>query len=466
MIARVVVYEWILLLRDRRAVAALACLAVLLVAALGINATALARDNAAKRQVAAAERERWLAQPAKDPHSAAHSSIYAFKPAPALAALDLGVEPFVGQAVWLEAHLQNDLLYRPQGEATVLDRAGLRHPAALLVALAPLLAFLLAFTTVARERERGTLRFALGAAVDARVLPLSKALAVWSTLIAALVLPLVLAAAVAALAGGTLDADVALRLLAWSGGAALYVGVFAVLGVAVALRAADARLALALLFGVWAVFALALPRLASTAAVALQPLPATQAVKQQLIDEAPSYWSAEQGLRNEAQILAAAGVTRRQDLDSNYRGLELDLAERHSHQVYDRVLGGFHDRVVAQDLTFAALAWLSPAIALNALSPALAGTDFAQHRRFIDAAEHYRRGLVNAMNAEVAAHRPSADGKAYAGDAALWAAQPEFRYAAPRLSLAGATAPPWLALLAWLAAALLWLVHIARSLRP
>lgn len=466
MIARLVVYEWILLRRDRRSLAALACLALLLLAAIAVNAAALARDNAAKRQVAAAERERWLAQPAKDPHSAAHSSIYAFKPAPPLAALDLGVEPFVGQAVWLEAHLQNDMLYRPQGEASVLDRAGLRHPAALLIALAPLLAFLLAFTTVARERERGTLRFALGAAVDPRVLPLAKALAVWSALVATLVVPLVLAAAIAALAGDTLDTDVVLRLLAWCGGAALYLGVFAILGVAVALRAPDARLALALLFGVWAVLALALPRLASTAAVALQPLPATQAVKQQLIDEAPSYWSAEQGRRNEAQILAAAGVQRKQDLGANYRGLELDLAERHSHGVYDRVLGGFHDRVVAQDRLFATLAWLSPAIALNALSPALAGTDFAQHRAFIAAAEHYRRDLVNAMNAQVAAHRPGADGKAYAGDAALWAAQPEFRYTAPRLTQAGMAAPPWIALLAWLAAALLWLTRTARSLRP
>lgn len=466
MIARLVVYEWTLLLRDRRAAAALLCLGVLLLAALALNATTLARDNAARQQVAAAERARWLAQPARDPHSAAHSSIYAFKPAPALAALDLGVEPYVGQAVWLEAHLQNDLLYRPQGEASVLDRAGLRHPAALLIALAPLLAFLLAFATAARERERGTLRFALGVARDPRTLALAKALAVWSALVALLVLPLVLAAALAARASDDFSVDVVLRLLAWAGAATLYLGVFAVAGVAAALRARDARLALALLFGAWAVLALALPRLASSAAIALQPLPSTQSVKQQLLTEAPSYWSAEQARANEAAILAQAGVRRKEDLGGNYRGLELDLAERHSHGVYDRVLGGFHDRVVAQDRAFAALAWLSPAVALNALSPALAGTDFAQHRRFIDAAEQYRRNLVNAMNAQVAAHRPGADGKAHTGDAALWAAQPEFRYTPPQLGQARAADPAWPALLAWFAAALLWLALTARSLRP
>lgn len=466
MIARLVVVEWTLLRRDRRAAGALACLALLLVAAFAANAFALARDNAAKAQVASAERARWLAQPAKDPHSAAHYSVYAFKPSPALATLDLGIEPFVGQAVWLEAHQQNDLSYRPQGDASVLDRAGLRHPAALLIALAPLVAFLLAFSAAARDRERGTLRLALGVARDPRVLPYAKALAVWLALVIALVLPLALAASVEAWLVGTWHLDIAWRLAAWSLSAALYLAIFAIVGIAVGIRLRDARLALAVLFAAWALVVLALPRFANTAATAALPLPPTQAVKQQLLDAAPSYWSAETSRENEAAILAQAGVTRREDLPGNYRGLELDRAERHSHEVFDRVLGGFHDRVIAQDRAFAALAWLSPAVALNALSPSLAGTDFAQHRQFVDAAEHYRRALVNAMNTEVAAHRPGADGKAYAADASLWAQQPAFAYEPPRLGAAGTPATACAALAAWLAIALAWLAHGARRLQP
>lgn len=466
MSARLVVYEWILLWRDRRAAAALLCLAAMLLIAFAANATMLAREEAAKRAVAATERARWLAQPAKDPHSAAHYSIFAFKPAAALAALDLGVEPFVGQAVWLEAHVQNDLLYRPQGEATLLERAGLRHPAALLIAFAPLVAFLLAFGAAARERERGSLRLALGAARDPRTLVLGKAAAVWLALAGALVLPLAAAAALLATAQSAWSADLALRLAAWSAGALVYLAVFAAAGVAVALRAPDARLALAALFGAWAVLVLALPRFANSAALALQPLPPTQAVKQQLLDEAPSYWTAETARANEAAILAHAGVARREELHGNFRGLELDHAERHSHAVYDRVLGGFHDQVIAQDRRFAALSWFSPAIALSALSPALTGTDFAQHRQFIDAAERYRRELVNAMNAAVIDHHPGADSKAWAADAALWAAQPEFRAPRPTLAAADTGFAALPALAAWLAAALGGLFLTARRLQP
>lgn len=246
----------------------------------------------------------------------------------------------------------------------------------------------------------------------------------------------------------------------------VYLAVFATAGIAVALHARDARLALAALFGAWAVLVLALPRFANSAALALQPLPPTQAVKQQLLDEAPSYWTAETARATEAAILADAGVTRRGELRGNFRGLELDRAERHSHAVYDRVLGGFHDQVVAQDRRFAALSWFSPAIALSALSPALAGTDFAQHRQFIDAAERYRRELVNAMNAAVIDHHPGVDGKAWSADATLWATQPEFKAPRPSLTAAGAGSAALPALAGWLAVAVAALFLAARRLQP
>src|SRR5690606_31590324 len=145
-------------------------------------------------QVAQAERERWLGQGEKDPHTAAHYSVYAFKPAPALAALEQGVEPCVGQAIWLEAHAPNDALYRPQGDASALQRMASIGPAGLIIGFAPLVAFLLTFATLAQERERGTLRLSLGAASSARRIVTAKALACWLLLLICLALPAVLLA--------------------------------------------------------------------------------------------------------------------------------------------------------------------------------------------------------------------------------------------------------------------------------
>jgi len=460
-------YEWTLLRRDRRAWWALLALAALVLLAFAFDLAGVAAGNATKNEAARAERARWLGQGEKDPHSAAHYSIFAFKPTPALAALDPGAEPFVGQTVWLEAHVQNDMLYRPQGDASPLQRAGLASPASLLIAFAPLVAFLLAFTAVAMDRERGTLRLALGAALRPRAIVAAKALAIWSALILALLVPVVAASAVASVALGASNADLALRLALWAAAMALYLGVLTALGVSVSLLARSVRGALALLFGLWIALALALPRWASSAVEAAHPLPSSQQVKQQLQDEAPSFWTAEEAKKHRQALLARYGAKDVGDMRVDARGAELDLSERHSHQVFDRVLGGFYDRVAAQDRAFAAWGWLSPAAAMQSLSPMLAGSDFGHHRRFIDAAEQYRRALVNRMNEDVMAHPLNGAQPRHTNDESLWAQVPQFQAPQPALAANWRNAAPALAgLFGWAALAAGLLALAARRLRP
>lgn len=465
--ASLTAYEWTLLRRDRRAWWALLCLGALVLLAFAVNAAQLARGNAEKSRIAQDERARWLGQGEKDPHSAAHYSIYAFKPAPVLAALDPGVEPFVGQAVWLEAHVQNDMLYRPQGEASLLQRAGAVSPSGLLIAFAPLVAFLLAFGAVALDRERGTLRLALGAATRPAAILRAKALAIWSALALVLLLPVLALAAILAIAQGAFDVDTALRLLLWAAAMAAWLALLTAIGVAVATLAGGVRVALALLFGVWIGFALVLPRWADSAVERARPLPSTQSVKQQLNDEAPSYWTAETGAANRAKLLARYGARREQELKVDLRGAELDLNERHSHAVFDRVLGGFYDRVIGQDRAYAGLGLLSPVIAMQSLSPAFAGSDFAHHLRFVEAAERYRRGLVNRMNQDVMAHPLNQGGPRHVSGEQLWSQIPEFRHRPPTLTNAwGMAAPALAALLLWCAAALGLLALATKRLRP
>ncbi len=124
-------FEWRMLWRERRVLACSpgSCSSAVIVAAAA-QFLEVQRGDREKAEVAHLERSRWLSQGEKDPHSAAHYSIYAFKPSAPLAVLDPGIESYVGQAVWLEAHVQNDLLYRPKGEATALQRAaGMGPPA-------------------------------------------------------------------------------------------------------------------------------------------------------------------------------------------------------------------------------------------------------------------------------------------------------------------------------------------------
>lgn len=445
--------------RRLRSVAALAPLLLLLVfLAHWHDARRLAGE---RLQFTVAERQRWEAQGQKDPHSAAHFGVWAVKPAAPLAALAPGIEPFVGLAVWLEAHKRNDLLFRPGQDAHPIARNA-TSVAQLLEVLGPLFAILLGFAGFAHDRERGTLRLALGNGADPRRMLLARCAVMALLLAAALIVPAagcgIVALATLPGAGG----DGALRLLAWSALHYLYLLAFLLAALAVSLRAPTARHALTALLVLWLGGCVLLPRFAGNAVATLTPAPSYQEVRQRIEAEAPAYESADRWEARRAALLSGAGG-RPIDL----RAAQLDQSERESHAVFDRLLGRFHDAIEHQER---ALGWAGiavPAVALQTAGAAAAGTDFHQHRHFIDAAEHYRRAMVNRLNGALMAQAGRADHPAPATDRRFWASFPPFEYHAPPLGAAMANAAPALAgLVAWcmLAAGAAW--SAMREVRP
>lgn len=176
MIRRIARKEMTEMLRDGRFRWAAAIVLLLLLASLLMGAKNY-RDIKRQHDLAQAEtREQWIHQPAKNPHSAAHYGIYAFKPKMLAAMLDLGVDPYVGQSVWLEAHKQNEFRYRPAQDSTAVQRFGELTAATVLQLLIPLLIILLAFSAFVGEREQGTLRQLLSIGVRQSDLVWGKAL--------------------------------------------------------------------------------------------------------------------------------------------------------------------------------------------------------------------------------------------------------------------------------------------------
>jgi ABC-2 type transport system permease protein len=459
--------EIVNLLRDSRLTSGMAVFAAVMLLSSAAALVEVQQSARSKRTIAAQERERWLGQGEIDPHAAAHYSIYAFKPSLPLQAVDPGIVPFVGEAVWLEAHLQNDLLFRPQQDARPFERFGLVDPAGLLTRFGPLAIFLLAFAAAARERERGVVGLALGTAVIPRVYVAAKAIAVMTIASTVIVLPVVLAGAASTAASGAYDGDTLLRLGAWTLGALAYVAALSLIGVAICLVARSAPIAFGALLFVWVAFVLAALPAASAAAERQQPLPSFQRVKLVVAEEAPAYWLPEPGERMMATLLARYGAVRESEVpDINTRGLLLDGMERHAHEVFDREIGGFYDRVAAQDAAYAAFGWLSPAVAFDAASASFAGTDFVHHRDFLDFAEQYRRTLVNRMNADLIPH-PAVDGREHTNDIELWSQIPQFAYAPLPLSTALRTSmAAWLALAGWVVAAVGLGLATAATVRP
>src|SRR5690606_32086420 len=136
------------------------------------------QEVAAERSIAQElDYDDWVNQSAKHPHDAAHQGMHVFKPAPPLSIVDPGIEPFVGSTLWLQAHRQSEMKFRPAQDATGLQRFGTLSVAWVLQILGPLLVIVLGFNSIAGEREQGTWRQALSLGVSAEKLLWGKALA-------------------------------------------------------------------------------------------------------------------------------------------------------------------------------------------------------------------------------------------------------------------------------------------------
>ena len=165
-------------------------------------------------------------------------------------------------------------------------------------------------------------------------------------------------------------------------------------------------------------------------------------------------------------LLKQYAVARTEDLPVNLAGVSLQVAEDHGYQVFDRFYGELFAPMEAQNRFVQRSAALFPMLGVQAISMGLAGTDLAQHRDFIRAAEAHRRAEIKIINDDILAH-PVKSGEVHDGDRELWAKVPRFGYEPPAVGwvvaehrIALATLIGWFVAAAWLA----W--RSAAQLRP
>ena len=447
MITSIVRHTYAELVRDGRFRLTAAVLVALALVA-GLAGWQQVRALHAEAEAAAAgERGRWLGQGDKNPHAAAHYGTYAFKAPRPLAVVDPGVQAYLGSAVYLEAHRQNEPLHRPAQDGTALQRFGDLSPALVGQTLLPLLAILLGYAAFAGERERGTLRQLLAIGVRPLHLLMGKALgciAALTLVLAPLAALGVAAAAVLAPPGQRLDE--LLRAMAWVAAHTIYLGTFLFLTLAVSALARSARIALVVLLGFWLVGVVALPRALSDLGRSLHPTPSSIAFRTELDAALGDPHGRETLEAQRVAILRQYGVSRTQDLPVNWSGIALQIGEERANQIFDRFFQGLWSTLDAQDLVFQLGAFLSPAPAIKLLSQALAGNDTAQHLAFLTQAEQHRREMQRTLNGALR----DSKGSTTAFD---WNRVPPFVFSPPPLTSALAPLLPSLALLTvWFAA--------------
>jgi ABC-2 type transport system permease protein len=463
MISTLVRKEFTELLRDGRfrwsAGIVLALLAIAVLAGVRHQRELVAQQRAAQAE----ELHRWYHQPDKNPHSGAHYGFYVFKPRLAPGFIDPGVEPYTGIGTWLEAHYQNEMVFRPAADATLAQRFGDLTVALALQVMLPLVVVLLAFNAFAGERERGTLRQLLSLGLRPRDLVLGKMLGVLGAL-AVVVVP---ALALGSLALALTEAGAAAgRFGVMAFAYVIYLGIFVFVALAVSSRAPSSRFALVALLGFWAANCLFAPRAIGDVAALVHPLPDPVVMRANIKNGIGDPHGAPAKLQQRvAALMQEHGVSRPEDLPINVRGLQLQMGEEHAYEIYDRHLGELNAAMLAQERLRQLGAALFPLVGLQSLSTALAGTDLRQHLDFMSAAESHRRVIQKLMN-DAVMMRPLKPGEVYIAGREMWAKVPPFAHEPASLgTVLARNAVPLGVLLAWLAAALWFAARSARHLR-
>ena len=445
--------------RDGRFRWAAAIVVVLLGVAFLLARQQVEHQRTERNAAADLERDNWLNQGRKNAHAAAHYGVYVFKPVAPLSVIDRGLQPFVGNTVFLEAHRQNQAAFLPAQDATSMRRFGDLTAAACLQLLLPLLIILLAFGTLAGERESGTLRQVLSLGVRPASLVFGKALGLGAAL-SLLLVPVALVGIYSL--SGISGADAAgeeswLRLSMMACAYLLYLGAILAIAITVSALAPTSRSALSILLVFWAANAGLAPRLASDLAQWKHPTPKLADFDAELLEARKQVLTSHQPGSEAMKKFLEETKEKYGEVPANFRTLVLQEGERQTNQVYDKHFGGLWDLLEAQDkvVTWSGLA--APLLGVRSASVALAGTDFTHHRHFSIAAEGHRREFMRMLNSP----HGQASGRA------LWEKLPPFRYQPPPFSQAFSAARAGLTVLClWAAVSIAALYFASRKLKP
>lgn len=449
-------------LRDRWFVLALAMMALLGVAAALSGAAAAdtrARINAAAQ---AGDYARWLAQPERDAHSASHFGTSAFYVPSRLSSLDPGVVPYVGASLFLEAHKQNEPVFAEAPDGGAVQRLGRMSLATVIQMWLPLIVIAAAAGAFAAEREAGTLALLLSLGVSPARLLAGKALAAGMVVLAVVGPGAAMGVALLGRVAGAWPADLlersALLAAAWG----LYLVFWVAITLAVSLRASSVRLAMAALLTVWCLGAVVAPRVAADLARVAHPLPSRAELDrlelERRIQSPDSYAKLRQ------QILVDYGAATPADLPIDINVIYAQRAEARINQRLDERMAELWAIYQGERRDYQRASAVSPAVALDLVSMAAAGSDDVHHRSFLRQAEDYRRQMM-AVLGEAERRKPGE--KRNRGGAELWRRLPPFEYQVPGVRLADTAASAALATLgAWCLAGIVAAVVALRTVAP
>lgn len=349
-------------------------------------------------------RELWENNPDKNPHRMAHYGYIALREKYPLSFFDFGMDNYLGNSIFLEAHKQNTVNFSEASFSNSLLRFGEMSAGLILQLLIPLLIFFWGFDTITCDRETGTLKIIMSQGVSWQKLIIGKSLGLF-TLSLIVFIPVVIVV-FALSATNAIDIEntgfilrFSILLLAYL----LYYFILSLITVMVSSRVSTSKSSLTQLIGFWLIFTLVLPKVSQSFGQMAFPAPSKiefdAVVEQEIIKQGDSHNPNDPHYKElKDSLLAAYHVKSAKDLPFNYLGIVMQEGERLSAETYKHYQDSVTNIFKKQQNIVRYTALFNPYMAIKNLSMALSGTDFFEYNNFQEQTEVFRYLMVQKLN--------------------------------------------------------------------
>lgn len=391
-------------LKNKSTIVLIGIFNILIIAALFSGYSAFRQQQTSVKDHSHEVRERWENNPDKHPHRMAHYGYVVFRQKFPLSFFDFGMDSYLGNAVFLEAHRQNTVNFSEASLSNGLLRFGEISAGMILQVLLPLLLFFWGFDLIARERENGTLRILLTQGISWPELIVGKALGLFylslSIFTPAIVIGFIL---LASNDSGLQNSQAFGRFSVLIISYLVYFSIISLLAVYVSAQSNSSKTALIKLIGCWLVFTLILPKISQVAGQNLFPSPSKiefdTTVEAALIKQGDSHDPNDPHYKAlKDSLLRAYNVDSTHKLPFNYGGYVMREGERLSAEIYNQHQQKLVHTYQQQQNAVRLTALINPFLAIKNLSMALAGTDYNTYNDFQNQVEAYRYKQAQAMN--------------------------------------------------------------------
>lgn len=450
--------------------------AVLSVYAVYTGYKQMASQNEMKKTFQQAIRKSWEDNPDKHPHRMAHYGSFALRYKHPMSMFDAGLESFTGNAVYLEAHKQNSIIYSEASFSTGMLRLGEISVAMLLQMVLPLILFFIGYNAVAADRENGTLKILLSQGASWKQILLGRSLGLFA-ISALFFVPVFISTAVLLLLYNNpiANAGEGLRLLITSVSYIIFFALICIGTILISATSKTAKESLIKLLSVWLLLAVVLPKTIQAVGTAMYPIPVKvdfeTAVEKDILNQGDSHNPDDPFYKNfKDSVLKANNVDSTQKLKFNFGGLVGKKGEQLSSETYVKHQDSLY-RIYNRQINFSNLfSFINPFTAVRHQSMGLSGTDFAAYTHFHQQAEQYRYTLAQRMNdlqIELIANKTPKEGShALHIDKNHWQDFPDFNFQYNSLgAVLKSSLVSSIALLCWLLISILFIARLSKTLK-